>query len=426
MIALADCNNFYVSCERVFLPSLEGRPVIVLSNNDGCAVARSNEAKAMGIPMGAPYHQVKRKCERNGVAVFSSNYELYGDMSRRVVSVLSRFAPGMEVYSIDESFLDLRGVSDPLSLGKRMRGTVRKWTGIPISVGLGRTKTLAKLANRLAKKEGTGCLQIDEGNRSVLERIPIEEIWGVGRRLGIRLRRVGLGDAWSFTQASPSSVRAIGGVTLERTRRELTGVSCLEMEEVPQPRRNTCCSRSFGKPVKSLRELEEAVSNYSVRATRKARSEGSLACGIQVFLSTNRFREDQPQYSNSVALSFDEPTDDPIRIVSNAKTLLRSIYRKGYFYKKAGVVLLGLICGRSRQSLLFEEHGDGRRKAFVEVMEEVAVRYGDSACFLAAQGVRRSWGMRRRNRTPRYTTSWSELPEVRGQGDGEPEAREGG
>ena len=230
MIALADCNNFYVSCERVFLPSLEGRPVIVLSNNDGCAVARSNEAKAMGIPMGAPYHQVKRKCERNGVAVFSSNYELYGDMSRRVVSALSRFAPGMEVYSIDESFLDLRGVSDPLSLGKRMRGTVRKWTGIPISVGLGRTKTLAKLANRLAKKEGTGCLQIDEGNRSVLERIPIEEIWGVGRRLGIRLRRVGLGDAWSFTQASPSSVRAIGGVALARTRRELTGVSCLQME----------------------------------------------------------------------------------------------------------------------------------------------------------------------------------------------------
>lgn len=412
MIALADCNNFYVSCERVFRPSLEGRPVIVLSNNDGCAVARSNEAKALGIAMGAPYHQIKRLCGRNGVFVFSSNYELYGDMSRRVVSVLSRFSPEMEIYSIDESFLNLEGSPDPLGLSGRMRETVRKWTGIPISVGLGKTKTLAKLANRLAKKEHAGCLQVEAGNRSTLGNVPIEDVWGVGRRLSVRLRRVGLENAWAFAQAPSSAIRAIGGVTLERTQRELTGVPCLEMEEVPQPRKNTCCSRSFGKPVTGRGELEEAVANYAVRATRKVRAEGSLACGLQVFLTTNRFRKDQPQYSNSRTLSLDEPTDDPIRIVRNAKALLSSIYRKGYAYKKAGVLLLDLVSGRSRQGLLFEEHGDERRRGFVNALEEVAARYGQSGAFLAAQGVRRSWSMKRQSRTPRYTTCWDELPLV--------------
>ena len=410
MIALADCNNFYVSCERVFRPSLEGRPVIVLSNNDGCAVARSNEAKAIGIPMGAPFHQIKRLCGANGVVVFSSNYELYGDMSRRVVSVLSRFAPEMEIYSIDESFLNLGGLPDPLGLSNRMRETVGKWTGIPISVGLGKTKTLAKLANKLAKKEKTGCLQIDEDNRDVISRVPIEDVWGVGRRLSVRLRRIGLQNAWAFASAPSSAVRAIGGVTLERTQRELAGISCLEMEEVPQPRKNTCCSRSFGKPVTGLEELEEAVANYAVRAIRKVRSEGSLACGLQVFLTTNRFKVDQPQYSNSRTIALDEPTDDPIRIVGNAKALLGSIYRKGYAYKKAGVLLLDLVSGRSTQGLLFEEHGDGRRRDFVNALEEVAARYGQTAGFLAAQGVRRSWSMKRESRTARYTTCWDELP----------------
>ena len=235
LIALADCNNFYVSCERVFRPSLEKRPVIVLSNNDGCAVARSNEAKAIGIPMGAPYHQIRKLCERNGVVVLSSNYELYGDMSSRVVSVLARFAPELEVYSIDESFLDLTGVSDPLELSTRMRDQVKQWTGIPISVGLGSTKTLAKAANRLAKKQGIGCELIEKDDREALVRIAIEDVWGIGRRLSVRLRRIGLLNAWQFARAPSPSIRAIGGVTLERTQRELAGISCLEMEEVAPP-----------------------------------------------------------------------------------------------------------------------------------------------------------------------------------------------
>jgi DNA polymerase V len=414
VIALADCNNFYVSCERVFRPSLENRPVIVLSNNDGCAVARSNEAKAIGIPMGAPYHQIRRLCERNGVVVLSSNYELYGDMSSRVVSVLSRFAPELEVYSIDESFLDLTGVAGPLELSVRMRDQVRKWTGIPISVGLGSTKTLAKAANRFAKKQGSGCTLVDCHDEEVLQNLAIEDVWGIGRRLSVRLRRIGILNAWDFARAPSASVRAIGGVTLERTQRELTGISCLEMEEVAPPRKNTCCSRSFGKPVMDLEELEEAVANYAVRAVRKVRSEGSLVSGLQVFIMTNRFREDQAQYANSRALALDEPTDDPIRLVQNAKRLLREMFRPGYAYKKAGVILLDLVSSSFQQGLLFEEHGSLRRRQFVNAVEEAASHYGTGGAFWGGQGIGKQWRMRREMRTPRYTTSWNEIPVLKG------------
>ena len=414
MIALADCNNFYVSCERVFDPALRNRPVIVLSNNDGCAVARSNEAKSLGIPMGAPYHQIRKCCERNGVMVFSSNYELYGDMSRRVTSVLQRFAPELEIYSIDESFLNLAGVDAPLLLSHRIRKTVNRWTGIPISVGLGKTKTLAKLANRLAKKKKTGCFQFHDNDDESLAQVSIDDVWGIGRRLSTRLRRTGLYCALDFVRAPSSLIRSIGGVTLERTQRELGGVPCLEMEEVPQPRKNTCSSRSFGWPVETLAELEEAVANYAVKATRKIRSECSLASALQVFINTNRFREDQEQYANSRTLVFDEPTDDPIRIVKNAKHLLASIFRKGYAYKKAGILLIGLTPKGAQQGLLFQEHGSTHRSEFVDALEEVAARYGESSAFLAAQGMRRSWSMKRQSRTPRYTTCWEEIPVLKG------------
>jgi DNA polymerase V len=346
------------------------------------------------------------------VVVLSSNYELYGDMSSRVVSVLSRFAPELEVYSIDESFIDLTGVTNPMDISIRMRDQVRKWTGIPISVGLGSTKTLAKAANRLAKKRGKGCTTLDCDDEKVLRSISIEDVWGVGRRLSLRLRRIGVLNAWDFARAPSASIRAIGGVTLERTQRELAGVSCLELEEVAPPRKNTCCSRSFGKPVTDLEELEEAVANYAIRATRKVRSEGSLASGLQVFIMTNRFREDQPQYANSCTLALDEPTDDPIRIVQNAKRLLRGMFRPGYAYKKAGVLLLDLVSSSFRQGLLFEEHGSSRRSEFVNAVEESASRYGGGGAFWGGQGIGKQWRMRREMRTPRYTTHWDDLLEV--------------
>ena len=412
VIALADCNNFYVSCERVFRPSLEGRPVIVLSNNDGCAVARSNEAKAIGIPMGAPFHQIKKLCEYNGVVVLSSNYELYGDMSRRVVSVLARFAPELEVYSIDESFLNLTGVPNPLPLSMHIRDQVKQWTGIPISIGLGPTKTLSKAGNRLAKKMKKGCVILKATDESALNGLAIEDVWGVGRRLSIRLRRIGVRNAWHFVQAPSASIRAIGGVTLERTQRELSGIPCLEMEEVSSPRKNTCCSRSFGKPVTDFQEMEEAVANYAIRATRKIRSEGSLAAGLQVFIMTNRFREDQAQYSNARTLALDEPTDDPIRIVQNAKRLLHNIYRSGFAYKKAGVILLDLAPASFRQGLLFEEHQKPRRREFVDAVEEVAGRYRAGGAFWGGQGIGKQWQMRREMRTPGYTSNWDDIPVV--------------
>ena len=412
VIALADCNNFYVSCERVFQPSLEGKPVIVLSNNDGCAVARSNEAKEIGIPMGAPMYQIKKLCQRNGVVVLSSNYELYGDMSRRVVSVLSRFAPELEVYSIDESFLNLSGVQNPLALSRHIREVVKQWTGIPISVGLGLTKTLSKLGNRLANKKKRGCLVVSPEDQAALQGVTIEDIWGVGRRLSTRLRRIGLRDAWGFSQAPSALIRSIGGVTLERTQRELMGISCLEMEEVSPPRKNTCCSRSFGKPVEELEELEEAVANYAIRATRKIRSQGSRAGGLQVFIMTNRFREDHAQYSNARTIALDEPTDDPIRIVQMAKSLLQQVYRSGFSYKKAGVILLDLVPAGCQQGLLFEEHASPRRQEFVNTIEEVAGKYGAGRVIWGGQGIGKLWQMRREMRTPRYTTHWADLPVV--------------
>ena len=414
MIALADCNNFYVSCERVFRPALENRPVIVLSNNDGCAVARSNEAKELGIPMGAPHHQIKKLCEMNGVVVLSSNYELYGDMSRRVVSVFLRFAPELEIYSIDECFLNLDGVSDPLALARDIRFLTRRWTGIPISIGLGPTKTLAKVANRLAKKDESGCLVVMPNDTQALGSLQVEDVWGVGRKLGLRLRRIGVRSALDLARAPASAARSVGGVTLERTHRELTGLRCLSMEETPPPKQNVCSSRSFGRPITELEDLEEAVANYAVRAATKIRREGSLACGLQTYLMTNRFRQDLPQYSNAQTIAFDEPTDDTARILAAAKRLLRSIFRPGFQYKKAGVLLLDLAPSRQRQTFLFSDHDDDKRRRFLQAMEDVACDYGPSSAFFAAQGIRRSWTMKRQNRTPRYTTDWNEIPTVGG------------
>jgi DNA polymerase V len=333
-------------------------------------------------------------------------------MSRRVVSALSHFSREIEVYSIDESFLTLEDAGNPLDLSRRIRSTVGRWTGIPISVGLGSTKTLAKLANRLAKKSGSGCFRLEAREESTFKKVPVADIWGVGRRLSVRLLRVGLGNAWQFAQAPSSLVRSIGGVTLERTQRELNGIACLEMEELSPPRKNTCSSRSFGKPVTELEELEEAVANYAIKAVRKVRSEGSLASGLQVFVMTNRFREDHAQYSNARTLVFDEPTDDPIRIVQNAKGLLRSIFRSGYAYKKAGVILLDLVSSSFRQGLLFEEHANPKRTQFVDAVEEAASRYGAGGAFWGGQGIGKQWSMRREMRTPRYTTCWKELPKV--------------
>ena len=410
MIALADCNNFYVSCERVFRPFLDNKPVIVLSNNDGCAIARSNEAKSLGIGMGAPYHQIRGLCQKNNVRVYSSNYELYGDMSKRVVSALGQFTSQIEVYSIDESFLYLSETKDPLEIAKTMRTKVLQWTGIPISVGLGPTKTLAKLANRLAKKNRSGCLTVSQDDYELIASVEIEGVWGVGRRLGHKLRRAGVSNALNLIQASSKTVRKLGGVVLERTQKELQGWQCLELEQCPQPKKNVCCSRAFGQPITSLNQIEEAVANHAFRGVQKIRKQQSLACGLQAFIKTNPFRVNTPQYSNAGYIGFDEPTDEPMQIISTAKNIIQSIYRKGYQYHKAGIMLLNLQPKALQQGLLFPPKQQSKRKQLLEAIEEIRSAYGPESAFLAAQGIQRKWEMKRNYRSPRYTTNWQEIP----------------
>ena len=313
--------------------------------------------------------------------------------------MLATFAPELEVYSIDESFLDLTGVNDPFQLSVRMRDRVKQWTGIPISVGLGSTKTLAKVANRLAKKEGVGCKKVDFANEEALRGLPIQDVWGVGRRLAIRLRRIGVLNAWEFAQAPSASIRAIGGVTLERTQRELTGISCLEMEEVTPPRKNTCCSRSFGKPVTDLEELEEAVANYGIRATRKVRSERSLAAGLQVFIMTNRFaRISRNIQTPGLSHLMSQPMT-PFELCKVPKAYFVISTALDLLIKKLGDSFGSCSCIFSSR-FAFEEHANPRRREFVDAVEEMAGRYGMGGVFWGGQGIGKQWKMRGKS-TPR-------------------------
>ena len=360
--------------------------------------------------MGSPYHQIRGLCQKNNVRVYSSNYELYGDMSRRVVSALGQFTSQIEVYSIDESFLYLSETEDPLEIAKTMRTKVLQWTGIPISVGLGPTKTLAKLANRLAKKNRSGCLTVSQDDYELIASVEIEDVWGVGRRLGHKLRGVGVSNALNLMRASSKTVRKLGGVVLERTQKELQGWQCLELEQCPQPKKNVCCSRAFGQPITSLNQIEEAVANHAFRGVQKIRKQQSLACGLQAFIKTNPFRVNTPQYSNAGYFGFDEPTDEPMQIISTAKNIIQSIYRKGYQYHKAGIMLLNLQPKALQQGLLFPPKQQSKRKQLLEAIEEIRSAYGPESAFLAAQGIQRKWEMKRNYRSPRYTTNWQEIP----------------
>ena len=360
--------------------------------------------------MGSPYHQIRSLCQKNNVRVYSSNYELYGDMSRRVVSALGQFTSQIEVYSIDESFLYLSETKDPLKIAKTMRTKVLQWTGIPISVGLGPTKTLAKLANRLAKKNRSGCLTVSQDDYELITSVEIEDVWGVGRRLGHKLRGVGVSNALNLMRASSKTARKLGGVVLERTQKELQGWQCLELEQCPQPKKNVCCSRAFGQPITSLNQIEEAVANHAFRGVQKIRKQQSLACGLQAFIKTNPFRVNTPQYSNAGYIGFDEPTDEPMQIISTAKNIIQSIYRKGYQYHKAGIMLLNLQPKALQQGLLFPPKQQSKRKQLLEAIEEIRSTYGPESAFLAAQGIQRKWEMKRNYQSPRYTTNWQEIP----------------
>lgn len=406
---LIDCNSFYVSCEQVFNPKLRKKPVVVLSNNDGIVVARSKEAKALSIPMGAASFEYAELFKKEKVHVLSSNYTLYGDMSARVMHVLSQFSPDMEEYSIDEAFLRI-AADDLAAVAAEIKAKVLKWTGIPVSIGIGPTKTLAKVANDVAKK-GTGIFAFTDPAQidATLEKLDVEEIWGVGRQLSAALREHGVRNARQLKEASDDWIKKRFSVVLLRTVYELRGMSCLALIEVAATRKSITCSRSFGHGVQSLKDVEEALASHTANAAEKLRQEELLPSFLTVFLMTSAFR--QPSYSNSWTMTLDEPTAFTPELIAKAKQALARIFREGYVYKKVGVIMGGFAPMGNYQPDLFRRGArrPEKLKRAMEAIDGVNLRYGDAAMRFAAEGILQSWKMKRGHVTPRYTTSWDEL-----------------
>lgn len=416
--ALVDCNNFYVSCERVFNPRLIGKPVAILSNNDGCVIARSEEVKQLGVPMGAPAHEHQETFFKNGVVVMSSNYSLYGDMSARVMETLRLHVPSMEVYSIDEAFLEFEDWQGA-EFARELRAKVRQWTGIPVSIGIGATKTLAKLANRLAKKmPGLGGILDLEKVKDVdkmLAGVPCAEIWGIGNRLALRLAAGRIHTARDLKHAEAAWVRKNLGVVGERIMWELQGVSCLALEENPAPKKGIASAKSFGRPVDSLQELEEALSTYIARAAEKLRADRLLATRLHVFVTTNPFSSRQPQYSAGAQTALPRPGNHTPDLITTAMQLLRGIYRPNYHYKKTGIFLTGLIQEHELQPDLFDTNpqATGRIKILDQIVDALNHKLGRNAIRYGSMGVEQKWAMRQENCSRKFTTRWDELPVAR-------------
>ncbi len=395
--------------------------MVVLSNNDGCAVARSNEVKALGVKMGTPWFKMKELASQHGILAFSSNYTLYGDMSNRVITILSEFAPDIEVYSIDESFLQIESVAHlyggSQAMGQLMRQRIRQWTGLPVCVGIGPTKTLAKFANHLAKKNAVFDGVCDLHVLSRPERlqwmagIDVGEVWGVGRRIAIRLKELGILSVRDLRNASPKEIRTHFGVVMERTCNELRGLSCLDLEDVAPAKQQIMSSRSFGAPVEALVELREAVATYVASAAAKLREQGSVSGAIYVFAQTNRFREDDAQYNAGLTVPLEEPSDDTLVLIKAALGGLGKIYRPGFRYKKAGITLTLLTDKTLRQETLFDDpQVRAKSKRLMAVIDAVNQEYGRETLRSGASGIEQNWATRAEFRSPRYTTRWEDLP----------------
>lgn len=417
-IALVDCNNFFVSCERLFQPELEGKPVVVLSNNDGCVVSRSQEAKGLGIKMAVPWFQLKGLAKRHGVVAHSSNYTLYADLSNRVMRLLSQYSPDQEIYSIDECFLDLTGIADLTQYGQKMRATIRQRLGIPVCVGIASTKTLAKLANHVSKLQPRYASVCDFNGmtektlNALLAQIEVGEVWGVGRRTNSKLQDMGITSVLDLKRASVQRIRAGFGVVLERTVAELNGECCLELDDVTPPRQQIICSRSFGMPVYALEDLEQAVAAYTARAAEKLRLQHSIAGGIQVYIRTSPHKEAQYQQSHIVPLH--EPTGDTRLLCRAALGGLRHIYRSGFAYQKAGVMLTGIIPVASQPRTLFDDVvAQQKSHALMATLDRINRSMGSGTMRLLGEGITKNWAMRRENASRRYTTEFDELAVVR-------------
>ena len=413
MIGLIDGNNFYASCERVFDPSLRGQPVVVLSNNDGCAIARSDEAKALGVKMGQPIHEVPTPIRRQ-LKVRSANFALYGDLSGRVVSILRDLFPTVEVYSIDESFVAFDGIAPEhrVRVATEARARILKWTGIPCCVGIGSTKTLAKLGNKRAKRTTTGVEEVI--GQAQLADFPVEDIWGVGRKWATKLEAEGLLTASDLARASSDTLRARYGVVLARTQRELQGIACAELEESEPDRRQIVVSRSFGREVVDLDDLSQAVATFAVLACEKLRGRSLQAGGVWVWMNTNPFKTGAKQYHPSKALQLIAPSSDTREVLALAQALVRSMHRQGYSYKKAGVGLLDLVHGDTHQGDLFAGL-DPRSAKLMAVLDQTNRRFGRGTMGFASahRPSPAQWRMRQEHLSPSYTTRWDQLLKVR-------------
>lgn len=416
-IALVDCNNFFVSCERVFQPKLEEKPVVVLSNNDGCVVSRSQEVKNLGMKMAVPWYQMKELAKRHGIVAFSSNYTLYADLSNRVMSLLSRFSPNQEVYSIDESFLDLTGIAtDHTAYGQTIRQTIRQCVGIPVCVGIAPSKTLAKLANHVAKKNPRFGSVCDFNSMSATEldallaSVEVGEVWGVGRRTAPKLQEIGIRSVLDLKCSPAKQLGARFSIVFERIVEELNGVACLELDDVAPAKQQIICSRSFGILTSSLADLEQAVIAYTTRAAEKLRQQQSQTGGIRVYIRTNPHKERDSQYQQAILVPLYEPTDDTRLLCHAALHGLRQIYRSGYSYQKAGVMLSEIIPASSKPRTLFDDvKAREKSSSLMGTLDRINRRMGSGTLRLLGEGIDTGWSMRRQNISPQFTTEWNEL-----------------
>ncbi|MAR35648.1 MAG: SOS mutagenesis and repair protein UmuC [Candidatus Marinimicrobia bacterium] len=416
MIALADCNNFYASCERVFNPGLKTKPIVVLSNNDGCIIARSNEAKVLGIKMGVPVFQVRDIIDNNNVYVFSTNFALYGDMSSRVMSLLSDISPEIEIYSIDEAFMNFTGVKDSVHLASRMKSVVTKSTGIPISIGIAATKTLSKVANYFAKKQtANGVYALTEQQQIVqaLKELPVSKLWGVGSRHLRMLNSYGINTAYDFIQLNEEWVLEKMTIMGLRMQRELKGDPCFGIDAYPSRKKNIRTSRSFGVKVKSLQTIQESIIAHAARCAEKLRIENSCARYVSVILRTNPFSKSQDYYYGYKSINLEIPTNDSMEIVNAAKILLGSIYKEGLIYTKSGVIVGDTVPADQVQlNLFYSEQGKEKRKNLYKSVDFINQTMGRDKIQLLGQGIAKKWKLKQENLSPCYTTRWTDLLRV--------------
>ena len=413
-IALIDCNSFYVSCERLFNPKIKNVPVVVLSNNDGCVISRSTEAKKLGIKMGEPYFKVKELVRKNNVQIFSSNYSLYGDLSRRVMKVLKGFSDKIEIYSIDEAFIDLSHIKDENieNYGKKIRERVLKWTGIPTSVGISCTKTLSKVANHVAKKNKTGVIFLKDNIDDVLKNFDISDIWGVGRQLSKLYIKNGINNAYKLKNISNSWVKKSTNVLGAKTVMELRGIPCINLETEETKRKSCCVSRSFGRKVESLNKLKESITTHCLNAAEKIRNDNQTTRSITVFIRTSPFDKNRKYYSNSLTIDLPVATNNSLELVKVAIEGLKKIYKYGYFYQKAGVILSKLSEAGEKNLNLLTPILENKSQTLMKAIDVTNAKYGRNVISVAQAGINNSWKMRREHSSKIDTASFDSLPKI--------------